>query len=423
MSEGWIKLHRSITDWEWFADAETLKLFLYLLLTANYEDRKWKDITIQRGQLVASLSGLASSLNMSVKKIRVRLNRLADSGTIITEWTNKYSVITICNYDSYQDGDDTEGQAKGQAKGRQDEPKRAGKKAGERAGRNDTLTDCEFDSCDQVDSDKGQAEGQAEGQAKGRQDEPKRAGKRAQTKEYKKNKEYISTSTARACEEEASEAESEEDEADESGEDARSEEPPQTNLQDDFSANNGEADKLTASARERAKNRLRIGDSESSYIGQGEVAAIRNWWNLEVANERVRKVNAVTGSRKTLLAQRVKEWTLYAYDNGIAQPTMSWQATLAKIAPIIRDSPYLQGKTPRAQPITFDRLISNDTFWIKILEGQYTDVAQTTSSTTSKTTTTTNGRNYTTAGETTRRTDLSDGRDYSVESLQRFLNR
>ena len=397
MSEGWIKLHRSIMDWEWFADAETLKLFLYLLLTANYEDRKWKDITIQRGQLVASLSGLASSLNMSVKKIRVRLNRLADSGTIITEWTNKYSVITICNYDSYQDGDDTEGQAKGQAKGRQDEPKRAGKKAGERAGRNDTLTDCEFDSCDQVDSDKGQAEGQAEGQAKGRQDEPKRAGKRAQTKEYKKNKEYISTSTARACEEEASEAESE-------------------------SESESEVDKLTSSGRERAKNRLRIGDGESNFIGQGEVAAIRNWWNLEVANERIRKVNAVTGSRKTHLAQRVKEWTLYAYDNGLAQPTMSWQATLAKIAPIIRDSPYLQGKTPRAQPITFDRLISNDTFWIKILEGQYTDIAPITT-TSSSSITTTNGRNYTTAGETTRRTDLSDGRDYSVESLQRFLNR
>ena len=360
MSEGWIKLHRSITDWEWFADAETLKLFLYLLLTANYEEKKWKGITIQRGQLVTSLPVLASSLNMSVKKIRVRLKRLADSGTIITEWTNKYSVITICNYDSYQDGEDTEGQAKGRQDGT----------------------------------------------------------KRAATKEYK-NKEYIATTTAREAE--AIEEESKEDEAGEYGEDVRSEEPLQTNLRGDFSANNGEVDKLTASGRERAKNRLRIGDSESSYIGQGEVATIRNWWNLEVANERIRKVNAVTGSRKTLLAQRVKEWTLYAYDNGIAQPTMSWQATLAKIAPIIRDSPYLQGETPRAQPLTFDRLISNDTFWLKILEGQYTDVAPTTTSSTS---TTTNGRNYTTAGETTRRTDLSDGkRDYSVESLQRFLKR
>ena len=219
-------------------------------------------------------------------------------------------------------------------------------------------------------------------------------------KNDKNDNNIISTSTARACEEEASEAESESESESES-----------------------EVDKLTASGRERAKNRLRIGDSESNFIGQGEVATIRNWWNLEVANERIRKVNAVTGSRKTLLAQRVKEWTLYAYDNGLAQPTMSWQATLAKIATIIRDSPYLQGKTPRAQPLTFDRLIGNDTFWLKILEGQYTDIAPITT-TSSSSITKTNGRNYTTAGETTRRTDLSDGkRDYSVESLQRFLNR
>lgn len=402
MSEGWIKLHRSITDWEWFVDADTLKLFLFLLLTANYEEKKWKGTTIQRGQLVTSLPVLASSLNMSVKKIRVRLKRLADSGTITTEWTNKYSVITICNYDSYQDGEDTEGQAKG----RQGESKWAGK----RAGKNDDSTDCECDSYEQDDNDQGQAKWQANGRQEGT--------KRAATKEYK-NKEYIATTTAREAE--AIEAESEEDEAGEYGEEVIGEEPSQTNLQGDFSANNSEVDKLTASGRERAKTRLRIGDSESTYIGQGEVATIRNWWNLEVANERIRKVNAVTGSRKTLLAQRVKEWTLYAYDNGMAQPTMSWQATLAKIATIIRDSPYLQGETPRAQPLTFDRLISNDTFWLKILEGQYTDVAPTTSSTTN---TTTNGRNYTTAGETTRRTDLSDGkRDYSVESLQRFLNR
>ena len=381
MSEGWIKLHRSIMDWEWFADAETLKLFLYLLLTANYENRMWKDITIQRGQLVISTEDLAQRLKSTRQKIRTQLKRLETSGTIALQATNKFTLVTICNYDNYQESSEAEQPTDNQQTNQQITSKTTNtltsKICSQVAHIEDDTTSSSYDS----------------NQQSNQQSLPNLTSDLTTTKEYK-NKEYISTSTARACEEEASEAESE-----------------------------SEVDELTASARERAKNRLRIGDSESSYIGQGEVAAIRNWWNLEVANERVRKVNAVTGSRKTLLAQRVKEWTLYAYDNGIAQPTMSWQATLAKIAPIIRDSPYLQGKTPRAQPITFDRLISNDTFWIKILEGQYTDVAQTTSSTTSKTTTTTNGRNYTTAGKTTRRTDLSDGRDYSVESLQRFLNR
>ena len=384
MSEGWIKLHRSITDWEWFADAETLKLFLYLLLTANYEDRKWKDITIQRGQLVISTEELAQRLKSTRQKIRTQLKRLETCGTIALQATNKFTLVTICNYDNYQESSEAEQPTDNQQTNQQITSKTT-----------NTLTSKIFSQVAHIEDDTTSSSYDGNQQSN-QQSLPNLTSDLTTTKEYK-NKEYISTSTARACEEEASEAESESE---------------------------SEVDKLTVSGRERAKNRLRIGDSESNYIRQGEVATIRNWWNLEVANERIRKVNAVTGSRKTLLAQRVKEWTLYAYDNGLAQPTMSWQATLAKIATIIRDSPYLQGKTPRAQPLTFDRLISNDTFWLKILEGQYTDVAPiTTTASSSSTITTTNGRNYTTAGETTRRTDLSDGRDYSVESLQRFLNR
>lgn len=384
MSEGWIKLHRSIMDWEWFADAETLKLFLYLLLTANYENRMWKDITIQRGQLVISTEELAQRLKSTRQKIRTQLKRLETCGTIALQATNKFTLVTICNYDNYQESSEAEQPTDNQQTNQQITSKTT-----------NTLTSKIFSQVAHIEDDTTSSSYDGNQQSN-QQSLPNLTSDLTTTKEYK-NKEYISTSTARACEEEASEAESESE---------------------------SEVDKLTVSGRERAKNRLRIGDSESNYIRQGEVATIRNWWNLEVANERIRKVNAVTGSRKTLLAQRVKEWTLYAYDNGLAQPTMSWQATLAKIATIIRDSPYLQGKTPRAQPLTFDRLISNDTFWLKILEGQYTDVAPiTTTASSSSTITTTNGRNYTTAGETTRRTDLSDGRDYSVESLQRFLNR
>lgn len=369
MSEGWIKLHRELLDKSiWTCSTPVQKVILItLLMMANHEGREWefkgKRIKLQPGQFITSLPAIAKLAGdgVSIRNIRTALKRFEEYEFLTDESTANGRLITICNWGCYQRGVEE----------------------------SDRLTDR------QVTDDR-------------------QTGDRRVTanKNNKNDNNIISTSTARACEEE---------QAGEYGEDVRNEEQPQANLRGDFSANNSEVDKLTASGRERAKNRLRIGDSESSYIGQGEVAAIRNWWNLEVANERIRKVNAVTGSRKTLLAQRVKEWTLYAYDNGIAQPTMSWQATLAKIATIIRDSPYLQGKTPRAQPLTFDRLINNDTFWLKILEEQYTDVAPTTSS--SKITTT-NGRNYTTAGETSRRTDLSDGkRDYSVESLQRFLNR
>ena len=31
---GWIKLHRKITEWEWYSDANTFRVFMHLLLTA-----------------------------------------------------------------------------------------------------------------------------------------------------------------------------------------------------------------------------------------------------------------------------------------------------------------------------------------------------------------------------------------------------
>ena len=50
-NNGWLKLHRKISEWEWYTDGNTFRLFLHLLLNANFEDKKWKGITIKKGEL------------------------------------------------------------------------------------------------------------------------------------------------------------------------------------------------------------------------------------------------------------------------------------------------------------------------------------------------------------------------------------
>ena len=119
MAKGWVKIHRSILDWQWWPDDNTLRLWLYLILTANIEDRKWRNITVKRGQMITTIPELAAKTGLSYKSIRTCLDRLVESGEIGRQTTNKFSIITICKFDTYQVNDSEEGQTKGQTNGTQ----------------------------------------------------------------------------------------------------------------------------------------------------------------------------------------------------------------------------------------------------------------------------------------------------------------
>lgn len=115
---GYIRLYRSLLNWEWYTDSNTKDLFLHLLLTANYEDKKWRGIIIKRGQRVASYSTLSAELKMSVKSVRTALNHLKSTNEVASLSTPEYSIITVNNYEKYQDGANVsanEGQAEGKA--------------------------------------------------------------------------------------------------------------------------------------------------------------------------------------------------------------------------------------------------------------------------------------------------------------------
>ncbi len=100
--DGWIKLHRKLLEWEWFMDGNMLKLFLYLLLSANHRDSKWQGVDIKRGQLITGQNSLSKKTKISVQSLRTCINRLKSTGEITVQSTNKYSIITICNFDEYQ---------------------------------------------------------------------------------------------------------------------------------------------------------------------------------------------------------------------------------------------------------------------------------------------------------------------------------
>lgn len=102
---GWIKLYRKITEWEWYTDSNIFRVFLHLLLNANHKPKRWRGIIIGRGQLITSRKLLSKQLKISEQSIRTSLIRLKSTNEIIIKTTNKFSLITICNYDSYQSFD------------------------------------------------------------------------------------------------------------------------------------------------------------------------------------------------------------------------------------------------------------------------------------------------------------------------------
>ena len=122
MDDTWLKLYRKLVEWQWYTDANTLRVFIHLLITANYKANSWKSETIEAGQLITSNARLASDLDLSIKQIRNALKKLQKSNDIDVKGASRYSLITLLNWGVYQEEGQSKGKQganKGQARGKQ----------------------------------------------------------------------------------------------------------------------------------------------------------------------------------------------------------------------------------------------------------------------------------------------------------------
>lgn len=104
---GWVKMHRSMLDWEWYSDINVCRLFTHMILKANHKDNKWRGILIKRGQTLTSLNTLESETGLSKSQIRTAVKKLISTREIAQQSHSQHTVFTVVNYDSYQ-GDDTQ---------------------------------------------------------------------------------------------------------------------------------------------------------------------------------------------------------------------------------------------------------------------------------------------------------------------------
>ena len=97
-----IKLFRNIRDWRWYTDANTMRVFIELLLTANIKDNDFMNVQVKRGETVTSLKKIANNLDLSMQEVRTAIDHLKATNEITCRRHSKFSVISIINYERYQ---------------------------------------------------------------------------------------------------------------------------------------------------------------------------------------------------------------------------------------------------------------------------------------------------------------------------------
>jgi len=102
---GWIKLHRNLINWEWYDDNNTKILFIHMLMKANHKPAKWRGFKIDRGQFITSLTKLSLETGLTVSQVRTALRKLTMTGEIAGSSQARHRVITIVEYNQYQEDD------------------------------------------------------------------------------------------------------------------------------------------------------------------------------------------------------------------------------------------------------------------------------------------------------------------------------
>ena len=124
---GFVVIHRKIFEHPLLQDGERFRAWAWLIAQAAWKPRRIvvssgrtvEVIELQRGQLSHARSFMAKAWGWSEKRVRTFLNRLEMDGMIDRQKGRLQTVITICNYSTYQDIPTREGQQTGRQTGQQ----------------------------------------------------------------------------------------------------------------------------------------------------------------------------------------------------------------------------------------------------------------------------------------------------------------
>lgn len=100
--ENYLKLHRKMLDWGWYGDINTTRLFIHILLMANWLPGECYGIHYEAGEFITSLEKLSKETRLTISQVRTALKHLEMTGEIANKSQGKCRVITVNNWNVYQ---------------------------------------------------------------------------------------------------------------------------------------------------------------------------------------------------------------------------------------------------------------------------------------------------------------------------------
>ena len=106
MQNGYFKLYRNILNHRYFQDAEKLRFWIWCLLKASHKTHKViignETVILEPGQFITGRKSASVELKISEMTFRSLLKFFSEKDKKLTnKTTNKYTVITVTEYNTY----------------------------------------------------------------------------------------------------------------------------------------------------------------------------------------------------------------------------------------------------------------------------------------------------------------------------------
>lgn len=108
MGNEWITINKDVFDIGRYESLNVFRVFLYFLTHAAQKPRFDRGVRLECGQVIVTMDEVCEATGLTAREYRTAISKLIkdkqttnERQTIDKRTTNKFSIITVCNFDSY----------------------------------------------------------------------------------------------------------------------------------------------------------------------------------------------------------------------------------------------------------------------------------------------------------------------------------